>query len=382
MQILVVNAGSPLEAHRQVSENGATVLSVAHAALLDRLHAPGKAKFPLVLFSQELLSLLQSGVSIMEAIETLAEKEQRQGVRQTLTSLQRSLREGKSLSLALEAEPHAFSQLYVATVRSSEKTGALHEALARYVAYATQLDTLRGKLVSAAIYPVMLISVSVLVILFLMGYVVPRFARIYEDMGSDLPFMSRLLLYVGQGIEMYWPWVIGGLLLLVVVLWQHGATTIRALVVGQLWRIPAVGEGLRVFELTRLYRTLGMLLRGGVAVVPASDMVMGLLNPDLRARLLTAVTIIREGQPMSRAFEAHKLTTPVALRMMRVGERTGNMGEMLERAAAFHDEEISRLADWVTRMLGPLLMLFMGIFIGGIVVLMYLPIFQLAESIR
>ena len=285
VRVVVVNAGSALEARQLVAERGLTVLSIAKAALLERLRAPSAAKFPLILFSQELLSLLQSGVSIMEAIETLAEKEQRHGVRATLTVLLRALEEGKSLSLALETEPYAFSPLYVATVRASEKTGALHEALTRYIAYATQLEALRGKLVSAAIYPVMLIGVSLLVILFLMGYVVPRFAHIYEDMGSDLPFMSRLLLHVGQGIDMYWPWVLGGLFLLVFLFWQHGAGALRVVLLRQLWRIPALGNGMRVFELTRLYRTLGMLLRGGVAVVPASDMVIGLLNPDLRKRL-------------------------------------------------------------------------------------------------
>jgi general secretion pathway protein F len=149
-----------------------------------------------------------------------------------------------------------------------------------------------------------------------------------------------------------------------------------------MWRIPAVGERMRVFQLARLYRTLGMLVRGGIAIVPALDMVSGLLSAALQERLATATQKVREGIPLSQAFESDGLTTAVALRMLRVGERAGNMGEMMERVAAFHDEEMARWAEWVTKLLGPMLMLLMGLVIGAIVVLMYLPIFQLAESIR
>jgi len=148
-----------------------------------------------------------------------------------------------------------------------------------------------------------------------------------------------------------------------------------------LWRIPALGERMRVFQLARLYRTLGMLLRGGIAIVPALEMVTGLLSVALQARLASAMRKIREGNAISQAFEADGLTTAVALRMLRVGERAGNMGEMMERAAAFHDEEMARWAEWATRLFGPLLMLLMGLVIGAIVVLMYLPIFQLAAPI-
>ena len=149
-----------------------------------------------------------------------------------------------------------------------------------------------------------------------------------------------------------------------------------------MWRIPALGERMRVFQLARMYRTLGMLLHGGIAIVPALDMVVGLLSVSLQQRLVDAARSIREGNPTSLAFESGGLTTAVALRMLRVGERAGNMGEMMERIAAFHDEEMARWAELATRLVGPVLMLLMGLLIGGIVVMMYLPIFQLAESIR
>lgn len=380
--ITMLEAADAADAERQVAALGHAVLSVARAPLLGRLRAPGSSRFPLLLFSQELLSLLDSGITIVEAIETLAEKEHRPAVRAALQRIVAGLREGKPFSTTLEDAPQAFPPLYVATVRASERTSGLGEALGRYIAYATQLETLRGRLVSAAIYPALLIAVGGLVLLFLMGYVVPRFSHIYEDMGGNLPFLSRLLLSWGQAVERYWPALLG-LGAALVAGAAHGGGRLAARRLARLmWRIPAVGERMRVFQLARLYRTLGMLLRGGIAIVPALEMVGGLLSAALQARLAGAARRIREGSAISQAFEADGLTTAVALRMLRVGERAGNMGEMMERIAAFHDEEMARWAEWATRLFGPLLMLLMGLVIGVIVVLMYLPIFQLAESIR
>jgi general secretion pathway protein F len=382
VDVTVLEALDAADAQRQVALLGHSVLSVSAAPLLSRLRAPRSTRFPLLLFSQELLSLLDSGITIVEAIETLAEKENRPAVRATLMRIVASLREGKTFSSTLEVLTPVFPPLYVATVRASERTSGLGEALGRYIAYATQLETLRGRLVSAAIYPALLVGVSGLVILFLMGYVVPRFSHIYEDMGGELPFLSRLLLQWGLLVEKYWPVLIGFGAALVVLGLNGGGRYVGKHLLVLLWRIPAVGERMRVFQLARLYRTLGMLLRGGISIVPALDMVSGLLSSALQSRLAIATKDVREGNTISHAFESSGLTTAVALRMLRVGERAGNMGEMMERIAAFHDEEMSRWAEWVTKLLGPVLMLLMGLVIGGVVILMYLPIFQLAESIR
>lgn len=381
--ITMLDAANAADAERQAIAHGYAVLSVAQAPIISRLQTSSTARFPLLLFSQELLSLLNSGISIVEAIETLTEKEHRPAVRATLQRIVAGLREGKPFSATLEDAPQAFPALYAATIRASERTSGLGEALVRYIAYASQLEKLRGRLVSAAIYPALLVAVGGLVILFLMGYVVPRFSHIYEDMGGNLPLFSRLLLQWGLAVENYWPLLLGLAAALAMVAMQ---SSVRRMVAQRLmrlmWRIPAMGERMRVFQLTRMYRTLGMLLLGGIAIVPALDMVTGLLSAALQTRLTNVTKSIREGNAISQAFEAGGLTTAVALRMLQVGERAGNMGEMMERIAAFHDEEMARWAEWATRLFGPLLMLLMGLLIGVIVVLMYLPIFQLTESIR
>lgn len=379
VSVLVIDAADEGEAGRQATAQGYAVLSVARQG---GGRTSGRYRFPLLLFNQELLALLDSGVSLIEALETLADKEQRTGVRGVLEQLVAKLREGRTLSHALNEHPDSFPPLYVAMVRASEKTSDLNQALSRYIGYQNQVETLRGKLVSASIYPVLLIGVGGLVILFLMGYVVPRFSHIYEDVGTELPWLSRLLLAWGQLLQQYGILMVAALLGAIgVSVWGFRRANLRAALSRLIWRVPGMGERLRVLELARCYRTLGMLQRGGIAIVPALEMVAGLLSAQMRPQLERATARIREGSPTSQAMETENLTTQVAARMLRVGERAGNMGEMMERIAAFHDEEISRWVEWFTRLFGPLLMLVIGLFIGVIVVLMYLPIFQLAESL-
>jgi len=377
-----IDARDANEAEQLVHKQGHAVISVAAAGL--QLPFAGRStQFPLLLFAQELLALLESGIAVVEAIETLAEKESRPTVRHVLDSMLERLREGRTLSAAMAEMPAHFPELFVATIRASEKTSDLGESLRRFVAYQNQVDSLRAKIVSAAIYPVLLVAVGGLVILFLLGYVVPRFSHVYEDIGGELPWLSRLLLEWGQMIERDGLLALGLFVLAGFAL--HGLLRrpeVRARLAGAIWRLPRLGERLRVFHLARCYRTLGMLLRGGIPIVPALEMIEGLLAAGLRPQLARATAVLREGVPISQALGRHGLTTPVAQRLLRVGEQTGNMGEMMERIAAFHDEETARWTELTVRLVGPLLMLFIGLLIGVIVVLLYLPIFQLAESIQ
>jgi general secretion pathway protein F len=381
--VLELDARDERDASEQAASRGLAVLSMRRRAGVGAWIVARRARFPLLLFSQELLALLQSGISLVESIETLAEKEQRPETRKVLDQLITRLREGQAVSAAMQQSPAAFPPLYVASVRAAERTGDLEEALSRFIAYQSQIDSVRKKLISSAIYPAMLIGVGLLVTLFLLGYVVPRFSQVYEDMGDRLPWMSRVLMHWGKlierhAVEMGIAVVAAGAL---AVHWLARPETLQR-IASWLWRIPALGQRMRVYQLARFYRTLGMLLRGGIAIVPALDMVAGLLQSSLRIQLDQASRLVREGKPMSQAMEAAGLATPIALRMLRVGERSGRMGEMMERIAAFHDEEMARWVDWFTRVFEPLLMVFIGLVIGLIVVLLYLPIFELAGSIQ
>ena len=379
---LSVDASDENDAILQVKGQGYAVLSIKSKGVPAWV-GKRRPKFQLVLFSHELLSLLDAGLSLVEAMSALAEKEHRNETKKVLEQIIAYLYEGQPFSAALQQFPEIFPALYVATVRASEKTGGMSEAMARYVAYQEQINFVRKKIVSAAIYPVLLMVVGGLVVLFLMAYVVPKFSKVYEGTGGNLPWLSQLLLTWGQLLQQHGLAVLAvfGVFALVAGYGLSRQATREWLMV-RLWRAPGVGERMHVYQLARFYRTLGMLLKGGIPVVPALDMVSGLLQPLLRGRLTLATQGIREGRPISQAMEEQALTTPVASRMLRVGERTGDMGEMMERIASFYDEEMARWVEWFTRLFEPILMALIGVVIGGIVVLMYLPIFELAGSIQ
>jgi len=379
----VLDAVDAGDATAQAVAQGYTVIAIKAKQSWPVWNTQHKTSFPLVLFCQELLALLDAGLALVEALETLAEKEKRPEVKKTLEKIFASLCEGHPLSYALRHSGANFPPLFVAAVHASETTGALPEALSRYVTYQTQMDGVRRQVVSASIYPVLLAGVGGLVMLFLMFYVVPRFSHIYADIGGDLPFMSRLLMGWGQFISEHGEAMFGGILLLLMSLFYlFTRPGFKQHLVLALWRLPAIGARLHLYQLARFYRSLGMLLRGGTPVVTALQMVTDLLQLSLRGQLALATASIREGQFISQSMERNGLTTPVALRMLRVGERTGKMGEMMERTASFYEEETARWVERFTKLFEPLLMVLIGLLIGGIVVLMYFPIFELAGSIQ
>jgi general secretion pathway protein F len=378
---LTLEAASEAAVRESARQQGLNAFFVQPKGI--RLSAPRAARFSASLFSVELMALLEAGLNLVEAVQTLAEKDGHGERHEVLAAMLAGIRRGEPFSQAVASLPRHFSPLYVATIQASERTGNVKEALGRYIAYQEELDRVKKKVVSASIYPAILAIVGTLVLGFLMFYVVPRFARVYEDMANGLPLFSRLLLAFGKFVgDHAWPIAFAALCVIVLFFWAVSRPAFRAACNARLWRLPAVGERMKVYQLARLYRTAGMLLRAGIPAVRALDMVKDLLATHLKANLLLAKQKIEEGQPMSAALGAAGLATPVATRMMQVGERGGDMGGMLGQIARFHDDEIARYIDWFTRAFEPLLMTVLGLAIGGVVVLMYMPIFELAGNIR
>ena len=379
---LELQAANAALAAEEVRKRGLSLISLRSRGL--RLpFVPAGKRFPTTLFSMELMSLLEAGLNLVEALQTLAEKEAQGERQEVLSGLLAAIRRGEAFSQAVAGFPQHFSPLYVATVKASERTGSMREALSRYVAYQEELERVKKKIVSASIYPVILMVVGALVVGFLMFYVVPRFARVYEDMAGTLPFFSRLLLAFGHFVGNHaGVLALAGVVLAAAAAWGLSRPQLRAWLNTQLWRIPALGARMRIYQLARLYRTAGMLLKAGIPALRALEMVHELLAAHLRPSLARARTLVEQGQPMSAAMAAAGLATPVASRMMSVGERSGDMGEMFTQIARFHDEEVARFIDWFTRAFEPLLMAVLGVSVGAIVVLMYMPIFELAGSIK
>jgi general secretion pathway protein F len=367
----------------QVRKQGLTLISLESRGLNAKLALGRKKRFPSTLFSMELMSLLEAGLNLVEALQTLAEKEAHGERQEVLSGMLAAIHRGEPFSQAVAGFPQHFSPLYVATIKASERTGNVRAALGRYLAYQEELERVRKKIVSASIYPAILMIVGALVIGFLMFYVVPRFARVYQDMAGTLPFFSQLLLGFGTLVGNHaYPLAATATALLGLAAWAFSRQEFASWLNTQLWRVPALGERMKIYQLARLYRTAGMLLNAGIPAVKALDMVRDLLAAHLRAHLTRAKTMIEQGQAMSAALGAAGLATPVAARMMAVGERSGDMGHMFTQIARFHDDEVARDIDWFTRAFEPLLMAVLGVAVGGVVVLMYMPIFELAGSIK
>lgn len=381
---LILEAGSEADARAQARARALKPLSVAaRGAGGISLGARGNGRFSLLLFSQELLALLEAGLSIVEAIDTLHDKEERPAAKALYARILQSLSEGKRFSDALDAAGPAFPPLYIGIVRAAEHTSNLPEALVRFIDYQVRLDAVRGKIVSAMVYPLILTVVGALVIVFLAGYVVPRFAAVYQSSGRPLPAVSAWLLALSNLAATHPQWAIGAAVALAAaagMAWR--AVAARGGMTALLDHIPGVAPRVRLYGLARLYLTLGMLVDGGLPIVAALGMVEAMLTPALRARLQQASAQIQTGASFTAAFEAHGLTTPVSVRFLRVGERSSKLGEMLTRSARYYDGEIARWIDWFTKAFEPLLMAVIGLVVGIIVILLYMPIFDLAGSFQ
>lgn len=373
---------SESQAVRHVLARGGRVLSME--ALSPAATSVGRASaFPLLLFSQEMLALLQAGLNLTEVLATLHAKERHAAARTVMADLLRLLREGQAFSEALASRPEHFPDIYVAAIRASERTGDMPQTLSRYIAYQVQFEGIRKKLMSAAIYPVMLLAVGGFVTLFLLGYVVPRFATVYESSGRELPWLSGVLLGFGKLISAHWPWALAALVAgLGGTGWAVSRQQGRAWLLRQVLKLPWLSEQAAQFRMARFYRAVSMLLASGIALPRAMAMVADLLSDAQRLAMGRARLAIEQGRSLSEALLLSGLDSPVADSLIKVGERSGQLAEMMERIARFQDEDFARWVDWTSKLLEPILMAVIGLVIGLVVVLMYMPIFDLAGSLQ
>lgn len=379
-----LSASDARSAREQAERQGFELLSI-RVARSGLFGGPRRRRFDVPLFGQELLALMEAGMGLVESLLLLARRARQAEAQEVLSRVVFLVGEGQPFSRALEGSPDSFPVLFVASVRASERTGNLVEGVRRYLTYHRQVNALRAKVISASIYPALLLAVGGLVVLFLMVYVVPRFSHAYAGLGEQqLPVLSRWLMRWGQlASEQALTLVFGAVALVAAGVYLMRLPALRAWLERWLWRMPRVGEQFQIYQLARFTRTVAMLLKGGIPLVSALDMTEALLRqPALKAGLIAAKQALREGRALAETFREQGLATEVGVRLLVVGERSGELGETMERIASFYDEETARQVEWFSRLFEPVLMVFMGLLIGGIVILMYLPIFQLASSIQ
>ncbi|CAM0997368.1 Type II secretion system protein GspF domain-containing protein [Rhodanobacter sp. Root179] len=376
---LDVEADSAGMASLKAARAGGRVLRVEQA---EAAPARTRVAWSRTIFLQETLTLLKAGLNIVEAMEALERKEANPGFRQVLGRVLLSLREGASFSDALLREPALFPPVLVAGVAASETTGGLASTLERYLAYDARINQIKRKVTASAIYPLLLMVVGGGVILFLIAYVLPKFSAILDGTGRNTGRMTLLLIHFGQSIQQHPLIFIAVMLALGAgVAWLIFNDTGRRLALTGLMRIPVLSGIFGTLGLSRLYRTLALLLVSGIPLPQALEMARGIVNPLQSMELATAIVRLRSGQPLTESLAGSSLIPPIAESLLRVGERSGALADMADKLADFLDIALDRRVDMFSRLFEPLLMSFIGVVIGAIVLMMYSPIFDLVGSV-
>lgn len=337
-------------------------------------------RFSLGLFLQELVALLEAGLVVTEAIETLSACSSDEQVLEMLERLLEKLYAGCQLSQAMSAQPEIFPPLLINTVASSEHTGHLASALKRYHYYEQRIAQLRKRIRATLTYPVIVLSVGGLIICFLLGFIVPSFSQVFEGMNT-LTESAQLIVWWGKLVKQSGTELLMGLIACftcLVLLFRQ--PFVRQKLLGLVLKIPQFRQQQFLGILVRFYRTLGLLIEGGVPVPQALRLAQAVLPASHHSRLNTALEHVLAGNSLSESLESQQLTTPVAMRLIQVGERSGELAGMCERIAAFYDEALERAIETFTRIFEPVLMMIVGGIVGLVVFLLYMPIFEMAGS--
>jgi general secretion pathway protein F len=338
----------------------------------------------LALLTRQFATLAKSGLTLIECLGTLIEQMETARLKRVLTHVRQQVREGRSLADAFQMHPRIFSSIYVNMVRAGEESGTLEIVLGRLADYMESQARLLRTVQAALTYPLVMIVVSVVILMFLLAYVVPQVTRIFTETGRTLPVATQILLAVSSFVASYW-WV--------VLLLSAGGTLLIARLVrtpsGRAWydrmllRLPWVGRIIQRVNIARLSRTLSTLLASGVPILTALDIVSQLLkNSQLRRAIEEARASVQEGESLAAPLRRSGLFPALLTQMVTVGERSGELESMLARAADAYDEEVSAGLTRLMSLLEPLTILVMGGVILFIVLAILLPIFDLNQLVR
>ncbi|MGB4068617.1 MAG: type II secretion system F family protein [Nitrospira sp.] len=343
-------------------------------------------KLPLeqfLVFNQELMALVKSGLPILRIWDLLIERAGHAGFQRTLRGVRDDIRGGASSSEALAKHPRYFPELYVATVKAGEQSGNLPEVLQRYVAYLKLMVGLRQKVQKAISYPIVLIGIGLAVVGFLLTYVMPTFVSVYGESAKALPWSTQVLLDVVTHAESRLLPAAAVLIGLMLGVHTYYATSAGKLAIDRLvLNLPLVGQIVVKHNTVQLTRTLGTILAGGTPLVDALKGARGAVsNKWISQAMIGAVNEIREGATLADALDRPRVLPKLAIEMLSVGEETGSLDSMLRDVAEFYEADLDTRLTQLTTWIEPALLLVMGVLVGGIVIVMYLPVFQMAGTV-
>lgn len=384
----VVEGGTAQELRDKFTQQGFLVYSVkpkGEFGELSKRLGPRKTKLnqeKFLIFNQQFVTLIKAGLPILKSLDLLAERLTDPKLGPYIRAVRDDVRTGSSLSEAFAA-PGVFPPIYVTSVMAGEKSGSLPEVLERYIIYQKLAMAVRKKVLLSLLYPSLLITLTSVLIVFLITYVVPNFAKLYSSMSAELPAATQVLIAIGTTARNYV--LVGfGALAGAVVAFRLWSRTERAQ--ERLDKIkmhtPVLGQIWTKYQVAQLSRVLSTLLLGGIPLVQALETAGRSLGSSLLRKALEKTRkMVKEGQSLSVALKAAGIFPPLSIDMMEVGESTGALPQMLNSVAEFYEDDVETRMTAALALIEPSIMIFMGIFVAFVLVALYLPIFSLADTL-
>ncbi len=355
-------------------------LGTALGGLVKRRRSVKMSEF--LFFNQEFVALIRAGLPIVECLTLLIERRQNPVFKAALEDVRNRVRTGEALSDAFAAQG-VFPPLFASTVASGERSGEIATVLQRYVNYSKTLLTVRKKVLAALTYPAILIALSVVLVVVLLTYVLPNFQDFFSDFGAELPLITRAVMGASQLIRQWWfVWIgvlVGGGVLLAV--WRRTPTGQRALE-ALVYQLPVVGSIARKFVVTRFARTLGTLVSGGIPMVTGLEIVSRAIGTPIYGQAIARVAgKIREGAALWSSLEETGLFPDMLIEMVKVGESSGTVAEMLDHVGNFTDEEIEHELQTLVSLVEPALLVGMAVVVGLLLFSIYYPLLQVVGNL-
>jgi type IV pilus assembly protein PilC len=372
----------------KLREMGMTPVEVkkASAGLKMEIHLrPGHVKLKdLAIFARQFATMVNSGLPILRALSILAEQSESSELKKVLTQVRVDVEQGASLSGAMSKHPKAFSDLFLAMVKSGETGGVLDNVLLRLADMIEKDVQLRRSIKSAMTYPIAVVALVVLLLSAMLLFVVPQFESIYATLGGKLPLPTRVLLGASRAIRSYWYMVGLGTVGFVYAFRRYKKTPVgRATIDSVKLKVPVFGMLFHKTALARFSSTLGMLLRSGVPILQALDIVAETVNNKVMAKAIVDVQgSVREGESIARPLAKHAVFPPMVVQMMAVGEETGAVDTMLDKVSDFYNSEVEAAVDSLTSLIEPLLIAVIGGCVGAAVIALYMPMFNIIKLLQ
>jgi type IV pilus assembly protein PilC len=339
-----------------------------------------------VLFTRQLAAMIEAGITLVQGLTALydqSDPRRQRSLRNVISDVTARVQGGETFHEAIAKHPRVFNRLFVSMVKAGEAGGLLAEILDRLAGFLEASARLRKKVKSAMTYPVIVICIALLITTFLIVRVVPIFGEIFKDFGAKLPAPTQFLIDVSDFVRGEWYFLVVGIASMI-----FGVRTfLRSTRGKQLWdrwklKLPVFGPLIHKIAMSRFARTFAQLIRSGVPILEVIDIVGGSSGNDVVERSIKSVGAdVEKGDNLSVALSKKPIFPPMLLRMVAAGEATGKIDSMLEKMADFWDEEIEAMLDALTSLIEPMLIVFLGLIVGGIVIAMFLPIFKLNEVV-